>query len=139
MNVEVFSLCDAATADAAGKLNVLGAFDRIWMANAPGIYPQCAVAMRIRFDSIEKGTHKISVAVVDEDGQHVIPSLDAGLEVKFANGQQTVSSNLVLNIQGLQIKKFGTYSIDLGIDGRQEATLPLYIRQIVGNQFKAAA
>ena len=42
MNIEVFSLCDAATVDVAGKLNVLGAFDTIGTGSMPTVYPQCA-------------------------------------------------------------------------------------------------
>jgi|GEM_PF-5568547 hypothetical protein len=29
MKVEIFTLCDAATTDAAGKLNILGSFDPV--------------------------------------------------------------------------------------------------------------
>jgi len=30
MEIEVFSICDAATSD-SGKLNILGAFDMMWV------------------------------------------------------------------------------------------------------------
>ena len=45
MKVEIFTLCDAATVDAAGKLNVLGSFDRLNAATAPVVHPQCALAI----------------------------------------------------------------------------------------------
>ena len=59
MHIEVFSLCDAATVDAGGKLNILGAFDTIWAANIPVVYPHFGVALRVRFNSIERGEHKV--------------------------------------------------------------------------------
>jgi len=34
MRLEVFSLCDAATSE-KGKLNILGAFDTIWVSKIP--------------------------------------------------------------------------------------------------------
>ena len=128
MNIEVFSLCDAATND-RGKLNILGTFDIIWSKNMPIIHPQCSVALRIRFDSIERGEHKITVNFVDLDGKNIIPPLSGAINVSFPDGQSSGTSNLVLNIQGLKLEKYGEYSIDLAIDGRREGSLPLFVSQ----------
>ncbi len=126
MNIEVFSLCDAATND-TGKLNILGAFDTIWMAQVPGIHPQCAVVLRVRFGSLERGEHSIAVNFVDADGKHIIPSASGMINVSFPDGQRTGSANLILNIHGLKIEKFGEYSIDLAIDAKNMASLPLFV------------
>jgi hypothetical protein len=40
---------------------------------------------------------------------------------------------MIFNIQGLKISDYGEYSIDLAIDGRHEASLPLYINRLKGN------
>lgn len=82
MRIEVFSLCDAATVE-AGKLNILGAFDSIWVSAFPAVHPQCAIALRIRFDAIEKGEHKIVVNFVDADGKNVIPSAQGVITLTF--------------------------------------------------------
>jgi len=126
MNIEIYSLCDAATND-FGKLNVLGAFDTIWARNMPVTHPHCAVALRIRFDSIEKGEHKIAVNFVDLDGKNIIPPMNGAINVSFPDTQRSGSANLVLNIQGLKLEKYGEYSIDLAIDGRREGALPLLV------------
>lgn len=126
MNIEVFSLCDAATND-TGKLNVLGAFDTIWMAQIPGIHPQCAVVLRVRFGVLERGEHRISVSFVDADGKHIIPSASGMIKVSFPDGQRSGSANLILNIHGLKLEKFGEYSIDLAINGKNTASLPLFV------------
>ena len=128
MHVEVFSLCDAATAD-RGKLNILGAFDTIGAAKMPAVHPQCSVALRIRFDNIEKGEHKVSVNFVDADGRHIIPTANGTIRINFPDEQRSSSANLILNIQGLKIEKYGEYSIDLAIDGRSEASLPLFVKE----------
>ncbi len=128
MNIEIFSLCDAATVDAAGKLNVLGAFDTIWTDDIPTVYPQCSIALRIRFENIERGEHRVMVNFVDLDGKHIIPSANGVININFSNEQKSGSANLVLNIQMLKIEKYGEYSIDLAIDGRREASLPLFIK-----------
>ena len=129
MNIEVFSLCDAATVDAAGKLNVLGAFDTIWTLNIPAVYPQCAIALRIRFEGFERGEHRVTVNFVDVDGKHIIPSSQGTSNIQFPDGQRSGSANLVLNLQMLKLQNYGEYSIDLNIDGRNEASLPLFVRE----------
>jgi hypothetical protein len=129
MNLEVFSLCDAATIDNAGKLNILGSFDTIWTAKVPAIYPQCSVALRIRFEAIEKGNHKVLVNFVDADGRHIIPAANGSIRVDFPLEQRSGSSNLVLNIHGLKLEKYGEYSIDLAIDERIESSLPLLLKE----------
>ena len=128
MNVEIFALCDAAT-HSMGKLNILGTFDSIFTRQIPATHPQCAVAIRIRFTRIEKGNHKIKLGIVDQDGRPAITSLDAGMQVSFPDELASHAFNLVLNIQGLKFEKYGEYSVDLAVDGRQEASLPLMIAE----------
>jgi len=129
MNIEIFSLCDAATIDKGGKLNILGAFDAIWFSKIPSIHRHCAVALRFRFGSIENGQHNISVNFVDLDGKHILPPANGKVAISIPDGQGTASSNLILSINGLKIEKFGQYSIDLAINGRHEASLPLFIKE----------
>lgn len=129
MKIEVFALCDAAT-DYFGKLNMLGAFDSIWVKHMPAQHPHCAVALRIRFNPIEEGEHKLKINVVDADGQLLMPSMEGNLTIKMPPKSDSVVANVVLNIQGLKFAKFGNYSIDLAVDGRQEAALPLQVREV---------
>ena len=126
MNIEVFSLCDAATND-TGKLNILGAFDTLWIKQVPGVHPQCAVVLRIRFNSQERGEHRITVNFVDIDGKHIIPSTTGMIHVNFPDQQRTGSANLILNIHGLKVERIGEYSIDLSVDGINCASLPLFV------------
>jgi len=129
MHIEVFSLCDAATMDVAGKLNVLGAFDSIITGSMPVVYPQCSLALRIRFDSIERGAHKVAVNFVDIDGKHILPPANGTINVNFPDEQRSGSANFVFNLQMLKLEKFGEYSIDLAVDTRKEASLPLFVRE----------
>ena len=129
MNIEVFSLCDAATVDVAGKLNVLGAFDTIWSVHMPVVYPQCAIALRVRFQGIERGEHRVAVNFVDMDGKHILPGANGTININFPDEQRSGSANLVLNLQMLKLENYGEYSIDLAVDGNNEASLPLFVRE----------
>ena len=129
MHIEIFSLSDAATADVAGKLNVLGAFDTIWSGKMPVMYPQCAIALRIRFENIERGEHRVAVNFVNADGKHIVPGANGTININFPDEQRSGSANLVLNLQMLKLENYGEYSIDLAVDGKSEASLPLFVRE----------
>lgn len=130
MNVELFVLCDAAT-DYQGKLNILGTFDAIRAKETPVVYPLCTVALRMRFLKTEEGEHKIRISIADEDGNAIIKPVEANINVQFKSTPLTsIATNLVLNLQRLQFPKCSEYSIDLAIDGRHEASLPLFINRI---------
>ncbi len=129
MNVEVIVLCDAAT-EYQGKLNILGTFDAIWARSIPAVHPMCALALRLRFSKIEEGEHKVRLNIIDEDGKPVIKTLETNVNVQFKESMLTsVAVNMILNIQGIKFPDYGTYSIDLAVDGRQEASLPIYVNQ----------
>ena len=129
MFVEIFSLCDAATSE-AGKLNILGAFDTIWARGFPIAYPHCAIAMRLRFSSLEKGEHQVDVRFIDEDGKNVLPPAGGKLQIDTPDGHRSTSANLILNIQSLNLVKPGECSVELSIDGQLAVSLPLFIKQM---------
>lgn len=128
MQVEIFALCDAAT-DSHGKLNLLGTFDTLVAETFPIRHPQCALALRLRFRRIEEGPHRVRLQIADEDGRTIVPPLDGQLDVRCRPEADSVSANLVLNLHALPIERAGRYSIDLAVDAREEATLPLYVIQ----------
>jgi len=128
MKVEIFTLCDAATVDAAGKLNILGSFDRLNAREAPVIHPQCALAIKLRFERVEEGQKQLRIAFVDQDGAAFMQNLDATAEVRFHGDDPSVTVSLALNIQQLRLPRFDEYSIDLAVDGRQEASIPLFVK-----------
>lgn len=129
MNIQVAVLCDAAT-DYNGKLNLIGTFDTIVAKQMPALHPQCSVALRIIFDKVEEGAHKLKMNFVDEDGRLVMPSIDLPVEVPIPADAGFVSRNFVINIQQLKFERPGMYSIDLAVDGRQEASIPLCVKKL---------
>lgn len=129
MDIEVFVICDAAT-DSAGKLNVLGAFDSLLARTVPVMHPQCTVALRMRFARVEEGDHKIKISLVDADGRPVVPDLDAGMHVQFRGPESSLAANMIMNLQRVQFKTAGEYSVNLAVDGRFERAIPLAVRLI---------
>lgn len=128
MNIEAFILCDAAT-DQQGKLNILGAFDTIFAPKLPVKHPACAIAARIRFEKIEEGDHPIKLNIIDYDGKSIGPKLEGSVSVHIPTDDSSIV-NLILNIQGLELKVYGSYRIDLAIDGQIQSSLPFYVREV---------
>ncbi len=126
MNIEAFLLCDAAT-EQQGKLNVLGSFDTIFSKQMPTIHPACSVALRIRFEKVEDGEHKVRLQIIDLDGKPISPKLEGNVNVRVPDNVDSSAVNLILNIQGQKFEKFGKFNIYLAIDGTKEASLPLWV------------
>ena len=126
MKIEVFTLCDAATADSSGKLNLLGAFDTLFAGTAPLMHPSCAVALRMRFELGDEGVHPIELRLVDSDGKDVLPPMKASVTVGPHKEVRTASRNFVLNFQQLRLPKFGEYRVDLFYKNQPAGWIPLY-------------
>lgn len=131
MNIEIAALCDAATANgASGRLNILGAFDRIF-AKFPYIIPQCSAAFRIRYLRKEADEHDVSLTFEDVCGKPIIPPMNTKIPLEpVASGLDTAAVNIVLNLQHLQIKRPDKYIIRLTIDNEELISLPLYALEL---------
>ncbi|NLO23644.1 MAG: hypothetical protein GX116_04850 [Fibrobacter sp.] len=126
MNVEVASICDAAT-DQAGKLNILGAFDRFALP-LPYTYPQCSAVFRIRYQRSEATHHQFELTITNTQGQNLIPPLQSDIQFPALNPEaETGVVNMILNMHRIQITKEGKYLIRLRVNQIEIALLPLYI------------
>lgn len=129
MKIEVFTLCDAAT-DNRGKLNILGTFDQIYAASMPIIHPACAIALRVRFDKMEEGAHKVNLQLVDPDGRPVFQPMEGEVLPRMAEDVESVAVNLILNFQHVKFGAFADYQVNLAIDDISVASLPLRVREM---------
>ena len=130
MTMQLAVLCDAAT-DYNGKLNILGTFDTIFSQQFPACHPQCSVALRVAFTKMEEGNHTLKINFVDEDGQSIIQSPDIPpFEVVLPGDATFISRNIVLNIQQLKFETAGLYAIEIAVDGRHEASIPLSVKEM---------
>ena len=130
MKVEIFSLCDFACVDAGGKITIVGVFDAIYGREAPVMHGLCALAIRVRFDGIEEGNKKFKISFTDTDGNAIMPSMETQIPVRLSPNASTASAQVVSIMSQIKLANFGEYSIDLAIDGRHEASTPLYVREI---------
>jgi len=123
MHIQVAVLCDAATEN-NGKLNLLGAFDAICAQQLLA----CSIALRMTFTQVEEGPHKLRLSFVDEDGKPVMPNIEQVVQITMPPEAHFVTCNFIVSIQQLQFQKPGLYAIDIALDGRQEASIPLMVK-----------
>ena len=129
MKIELFAICDFA-ADYAGKLVVVGIFDSLNAHQVPVVHPNLSVAIKIRFEKIEEGEKKVRFSISNADGGTVLPPIEMPITAHVPEDLPSATVNLVLNIGGIQFAHFGEHSVDLALDGRHEASIPLFVRQI---------
>lgn len=123
MHIQVAVLCDAATEN-NGKLNLLGAFDAICAQQLPA----CSIALRTSFTQVEEGEHKIRLDFVDEDGRPIMRAIDLQVHVAMPPDVHFVTCNFIVSIQQLWFDRPGLYAINIAVDGRQEAGIPLMVK-----------
>jgi len=127
MNIQVAVLCDAATDD-NGKLNLLGAFDTIYTQQLPAVHPQCSIALRVTFGHEDEGAHKLRLNFVDADGRSIMPGIDIPVEVTLPGDSHFGTRNFIVNIQQLKFESPGLYSMDVSLDERPQASIPLLVK-----------
>jgi hypothetical protein len=130
MNIQVAVLCDAATQDSSEKLNILGAFDTIYAPQLPGVHPQCAVALRVTFMSGDEGDRKLNLNFVNADGRSIMPPIDIPVAVVLPEDAHLLTRNFVINFQGLTFAEAGLYSVDVRLDDKSYASIPLSVRML---------
>ncbi len=129
MQIEIFTLCNVATKDGSGKLNILGTFNIITAKQTPIKYPSCELAIRLRFEKNEEGNKTMKINFVGTDGKPVLPSLDETFIVRVLPDEPTANVSLVVLIPQMKLKNFGDYSINLVIDDKLVGSSPFYVRK----------
>lgn len=129
MDIQIATLCDFA-ADYNGKLVISGTFDSLAARALPVVHPSCALAMRFCFTNEDIGKHKLSINIINEDGESLDPKnmpIEPEFEVKLPPNAPYLTRNIVMNLQGLRFPQDGIYSIDIGCDGEAMMRLPLRV------------
>ena len=111
-------------------MNIIGTFNTIFANEAPVVYPLCALAIILRFERIEEGSKTLRISFIDTDGKPVMPTINTQFNIQFSEGQSEATAQFPFLMQQISLPNFGEYSIDLAVDGRQEASTPLFVTQV---------
>lgn len=113
-----------------GCLSLCKTFDSINADKFPYVLPRMSVALRLLIRRSEVGEHKLNITLADSDGKKLMSS---DLNINFQPPQGSVpeaSFSFALNGQNIAFPKVGDYVVDILIDGRVEASIPIYVREV---------
>jgi len=129
MKVELLCLCDFASVDAGGKLNLLGVFDSIQINETPASHGLAALAGKISFQAEEAGLKKFKIGFYDPERKLVMPPMEAEIEVNPLENESTANAQIVLLISQIRLPSFGKYLIELEIENKLFASTVLHVRK----------
>lgn len=126
MEIAFALLADAANVSREGKLNVLGAFDRIYGSKFPLTWPRMVLVTRFEASAAEYGAEKsLEIVTLDADGKQLGKATG---KMKIREGQpgRQMRINHVLPMS-MTFPAPGQYSIEILVNGEPKATVPLEV------------
>lgn len=133
MEVDLALLCDAATVDGSGKLNILGVFDRLNVTSFPARHGRMALVLRFRGTVADAGEHALVIALKDPEGEELFRA-DGKIQIGAGRGsaQEGVAVPQILNFDGVVFQEEGRYSFDVKVDDDHHVAVPLRVASAGG-------
>jgi hypothetical protein len=128
MNLDIALLADAATVDAGGKLNILGAFHRLRGPSFPLRHGRISLVLRFAPERGDAGKMAVGIRLVGPEDQEVV-RLDG--EVAHRGGEIPDHARIpqVLNLDGIVFPTPGTYRFEVRVDGDEVGSVPLHVEE----------
>jgi hypothetical protein len=129
VNVHLALVCDYALIDQAGKLSVLGIFERIWVERFPAVHPRLHLVLRLKGRRTEIGDHPIMITLQDGEGREVLRG-DGQVQIgEPPAGITEVEAGAVLAFD-VPLERPGTYTFDIYVDGELAVQVPVMVTQM---------
>jgi len=129
VNVALAVVCDHALIDQAGKLSVIGIFERIWVERFPAVHPRLHLVLRLKGRRTEIGDHPIVIQLMDPDGREVLRG-DGSVQIgEPPAGITEVEAGAVLAFD-VPLERSGTYHFAIAVDGEPAADVPVSVSQM---------
>jgi hypothetical protein len=126
----ILLVADYANVDQGGKLNVLGAFGRIYAQQFPAIHASLHLIVKLGADFEDFGKEKgLSVYFRDADGKVIkaLPTINFTLNSKNMTVPEV---NFIIQVQNLVLPSAGLYDFEIVVDDIEIGVLPIAVDQI---------
>ncbi|MFA5117565.1 MAG: hypothetical protein WC695_01800 [Candidatus Omnitrophota bacterium] len=128
MKILVAAICEHSWIE-DGCLTVCRAFDTVSAVSFPYSVPRLSVALRLLFRRTETGEHRVNVSLSDADGKKLM-NTDLSVTMRLTEGGVPESAfSFALNGQNVVFSQPGDFVVDIVIDGKVEASVPLYVKK----------
>ncbi len=130
----ILLVADFANVDRAGKLNVLGAFNRIYAIDFPAKHSLMHLVIKLGAELGDVGTKTFVAKFVGEDGAELLSFPPIEFKVPSPNKGETPETNFILQIRDLEIPQPGKYAFHIFVDGEEKGILPVTVDQFTPPQ-----
>jgi hypothetical protein len=125
MQVKLALVADYANVTAEGKLNILGIFDRIHVAELPAVHPQMHFILRLLAHPAERDRqHAVEIKLHDPDGQTVF-QVQGEIHPGSTTAPGAATTNQILTLNNLQLTKTGGYTFIVFVDNDLKSEVSL--------------
>ncbi len=130
MDVTFAVIADAANLSKEGKLNLLGIFNALHVAQFPAVHPHMSLVMTLEATAAEVGqTQVIEVKLLDPDGKQ-LGAAAGQLVVPVGAAGYPVQVHQILPLVGVRFERAGDHAFHLCINGETKTRVPLLVRPI---------
>lgn len=128
MHVAFALFADAANISQEGKLNILGVFDAVQVAQTPAMHPRAHLVVRLKATGSDAGRHQLAFHWLDPDGVEVWSS-DGELEVGHPPLAAAEMDMPVIVPLDLPLPVPGAYRMRIAVDGSPAAEVRLEVHE----------
>jgi hypothetical protein len=130
MHLALILLADYAAADAAGKLNILGAFTNLYAFQFPVKHPLMYLVMKFQPAPGEYGDSRtLRIVLIDQDGGE-LHAIAHNIEIPRIKHGQLPEINAIISFRDLEFIRPGHYEFRVFIDKEQKGEAPLVVTHL---------
>jgi len=130
METRILLAADYANVDSAGKMNVLGAFNRIILQQFPGIHRSMHLVIRLAAELGEFNQERIlKIVLFDQDANAIWSTSDVPFTIPMPKEGRTVDFNAVIAIRDMVFPKPGRYEFRVFVNSDLKGVVPIDLEQ----------
>jgi hypothetical protein len=127
MHVSFALFADAANLSQEGKLNVLGVFDAVQVANLPAVHPRANLVVRLKGTRLDIGKHSVTLKWINPAGVELWTS-SGEIEVSLPPPTVTEMDFPLIASIDLPLDASGSYVMRIALDEETRADVLLQVR-----------
>jgi hypothetical protein len=128
-------LCDAATADSNGKVNILGIFDKLYLSNLPSRYQKFTLVSSLTIYKLASEIQILQIKILDSNKTEIKLDNPIQLELQIdkENFKKNANVNLILDIANVEFSKYGKHSLNIYINNHLIGSTNLSVEERIAN------
>lgn len=126
----ILLVADYANVDQGGKLNVLGAFGRIYAPQFPAVHASMHLVIKLGADFEDFGKQQgLQIRFRDADGKILmaLPTMNFTVNPKATPIPEV---NFIIQVQNLVLPAAGQYDFEILVDEAEIGILPIAVEQV---------